>query len=118
VPDRFNIYVAHLAALPGVRGAALVDQESGMVWARAGDLPEFDRLSEAAVEFWRIHRRVHAHIAVLGELHAISVQCDALTLKLQPTPEHLGERGLISVLVIDWHTAATSRKPSTDVAQK
>lgn len=59
-----------MAQLPGVQGCALVETESGMVWHHAGNLPELEHISEAAVEFWRIHQRVSGQLATLGSLHA------------------------------------------------
>ncbi len=62
--------VDQLAAFPGVKGFTLVEVDTGMVWYRAGSLPDIDieRLGEAAIEFWRIEQRLSAHFEDMGEL--------------------------------------------------
>ena len=60
-----------LAAFEGIKGCSLVVGESGMVIESAGDFPDVGNLSEAAVEFWRVHTRQHAHFEALGNLNLI-----------------------------------------------
>jgi hypothetical protein len=37
------------------------------VWHSAGGMADFDRFSEAACEFWRLHGRLSANLQVMGE---------------------------------------------------
>jgi hypothetical protein len=105
VPDaQFRHYVETLCALPGARAAALVDRSSGMVWAQAGELPDFERLSEAAIEFWRLHERVSRNLSCLGAPQSITVTCSEFTLSLRPAPEFAANNALITVVVLDWKT--------------
>jgi hypothetical protein len=70
MPD-LQSHVARLAAFEGVTGCSLVDGESGLVLESAGEFPDVEQLSEAAVEFWRIHARQQDNFAVLGPLNLI-----------------------------------------------
>lgn len=63
--------LAALAAFEGVTGCSLVDAESGLVLESAGEFPDVEHLSEAAVEFWRIHARQQDNFAALGTLNLI-----------------------------------------------
>jgi hypothetical protein len=64
-------YVARLAAFNGIKGCSVVDAESGLVLESAGDFPDVVNLSEAAVEFWRVHARQNEYFEALGELSVI-----------------------------------------------
>lgn len=55
-----------LTAFPGVAGCAVVDAATGMAWYHAGVLPELERFSEAAVEFWRVQLRLARYFGDLG----------------------------------------------------
>jgi hypothetical protein len=104
---RLKHYVQTLCKLPGTRAAALVDRGSGMVWAQAGVLPEIERLSETAIEFWRLHERTRSNLDSLGTPESIAITCSELTLSLRPAPESLANSDLIIVLVLDWHMKAS-----------
>lgn len=97
-------YLSHLVKVRGVRAAALVEPESGMVVVHEGNIDDLDRLAEVAVDFWRMHERQRAHFSKLGALTGITVSYERLSLKLQPTPPSIA-RHLIAVLVLDWGTA-------------
>jgi hypothetical protein len=99
-------YVQTLCALPGARAAALVDRNSGMVWAQAGELPDFERLSEVAIEFWRLHERVGANLTSLGEAESITITCSKFTLSLRPAPNFAVNNELVAVVVLDWQSRA------------
>ena len=62
--------VAELSKLQGMRGCALVESVSGLVWAVHGELAASDSLWEAAVDYWRLHTRNQAHFESLGALRA------------------------------------------------
>ncbi len=62
-------HLAELAAFEGVRGCSLVECVSGLVVHSAGDFPDVEPLSEAAVEFWRVHARVKSNFIALGNLN-------------------------------------------------
>lgn len=100
-------YVQTLCALPGSRGAALVDRNSGMVWAQAGELPDFERLSEVAIEFWRLHERSRASLQRLGALGSIAITCSEYTLSLRPAPAFAANDDLITVVILDWKSQGT-----------
>jgi hypothetical protein len=62
--------LASLAALPGVQACALVDAGSGFVWHAVGQVTVAPPLWEAAIDYWRLHRRMSEHFSALGELGA------------------------------------------------
>lgn len=62
--------VDRLAAFAGVRGCALVDADTGMVWYYAGQLPGIERLGEASVEFWRVQLRQSSYFEQFGPLES------------------------------------------------
>lgn len=64
-------HVAKLAAFRGITGCSLVDAGSGLVLESAGEFPDVANLSEAAVEFWRVHARQSHYFKALGELDVI-----------------------------------------------
>lgn len=59
-----------MALLPGLRGVAIVESASGLVWQSQGELADNGALWEAAVDYWRLHARNQAHFASLGNLRA------------------------------------------------
>lgn len=63
--------VSELAAFAGIKGCSLVDAESGLVIESAGEFPDVEHLSEAAVEFWRVHTRQSEYFEALGKLNLI-----------------------------------------------
>jgi hypothetical protein len=62
--------LASLAAEPGVQACALVEASSGFVWHAAGHVTVAAPLWEAAIDYWRLHRRMSGHFSALGELGA------------------------------------------------
>lgn len=89
---------------PAVRGCALVEAESGLIWERIGADPEFDALWEASADYWRMHGRLRGHFDLLGELGAAVMYHRRGILAIMPCmtqPEVLvvcvGENGKI-----DW----------------
>ena len=62
--------VQELALLPGLRGCAIVEAASGLVWCARGELADSGALWEAAVDYWRLHARNQTHFAPLGALRA------------------------------------------------
>ena len=72
-----------LAPYPGVRGGALVEAGSGLVWHRHPDR-DVDGLWEAAVDHWRLHGRLAAHFDALGPLGAIVAYHRDSTLVMLP----------------------------------
>lgn len=71
-----------IAAESKVYGLALVDAGAGLVWHASGELAKTDGLSEAAVDYWRLHDRQHTHFASLGPLGAAVMyhQCGVLAV--------------------------------------
>lgn len=59
-----------MAQLPGLRGVAIVEAASGLVWQSQGELAQDGALWEAAVDYWRLHTRNQPHFASLGKLRA------------------------------------------------
>lgn len=62
--------VAALTALPGVRGAALLDLEGGLPWAAGGEAAAL-LMAEAASDHWRLTLR---HGSTFGALGALRTQ--------------------------------------------
>lgn len=59
-----------LVAAPGVKSCAVIDVDTGMVLQVAG-AGGAESQWEAAVEYWRLHRRIRQHFEALGELGAV-----------------------------------------------
>lgn len=74
---------ALLARHPGIRGCALVDLDSGLVWHKE-PLEESHGLWEAAVDHWRLHRRLSRHFEPLGEAGAIVTYHRGATMAMLP----------------------------------
>ncbi len=62
--------VGTVAAVPGVRGAALLDLEGGLPWATSGDAASL-LMAEAASDHWRLTLR---HGRTFGELGTLRTQ--------------------------------------------
>jgi len=61
-----------LHSSPGVTACALVDGSSGLVWTSCGTpTANGEPLWEAAVDYWRLHGRLHQHFSSLGDLGAV-----------------------------------------------
>ncbi len=65
--------VGALAERPGIRGCALVEADSGMVWTAHGELADNASLWEAASDHWRLHGRHAAHFDCLGGFIAVAL---------------------------------------------
>jgi hypothetical protein len=96
--------VRTISGIHGIAGCSLVEVESGMVWHSAGQMPEFDRFSEAASEFWRVHRRLSANLNALGMPEAALFSFSSGWLVLAPC---CSQPSMILVAVthkqgIDW----------------
>ena len=74
---------ALMARYPGVRGCALVDAASGLVWHRHPDA-DASGLWEAAVDHWRLQQRLSSHFGELGPVQAIVLHHSDLKLTLLP----------------------------------
>lgn len=73
INDELDRAVGALARRPGLRGCALVEAGSGMVWTAHGELARHTSLWEAASDHWRLHGRHAAHFASLGEFVAVAL---------------------------------------------
>ncbi|RYF40916.1 MAG: hypothetical protein EOO25_11335 [Comamonadaceae bacterium] len=97
-------HLAELAGFEGIRGCSLVACESGLVLHSAGEFADVEPLSEAAVEFWRIHARVRGNLAALGHLNLAMLAFQNGWLGLTDCP---GDPSLLLVAVtrprqVDW----------------
>jgi hypothetical protein len=90
--------VHQLAEFPGVQGCALVDAETGMAWHHAGRMPDMDQVGEAAIEFWRVHKRLAAHFRDFGQLHSSAHSFATCVIALFPCSQ---EPALVLVCVAD-----------------
>ena len=88
--------VEELAAFKDIDGCALVETDTGMVWHFAGQLPDIERVAEAAVEFWRIQQRLSSQLAGLGELRSVACSFSNRVVALFPCCE---EPSLVLVCV-------------------
>jgi hypothetical protein len=97
-------YLTELAAFEGIQGCSLVECGSGLVLHSAGEFADVEPLSEAAVEFWRIHGRVKKNLEALGPLNLAMLAFQNGWLALTPCP---GDASLLLVAVtraqaVDW----------------
>jgi hypothetical protein len=74
---------ALVARYPGVRGCALVDAASGLVWHRHPDT-DMHAIWEAAVDHWRLQQRLSDHFGELGRAQAIVLHHQDLKVTLLP----------------------------------
>ena len=73
INDDLDRAVGALAQRPGIRGCALVETGSGMVWTAHGELARHTSLWEAASDHWRLHGRHAPHFGELGEFIAVAL---------------------------------------------
>jgi hypothetical protein len=73
INDELAQAVGALAQQPGIRGCALVEVGSGMVWTAHGELAPHASLWEAASDHWRLHGRHAAHFDHLGRFVAVAL---------------------------------------------
>ncbi len=57
-----------MTRVPGLSGCALVEIEAGMVWHTAGEMPDVQRIAEAASDYWRLYLRLEPQFGSLGGL--------------------------------------------------
>ncbi len=73
----------------GVTGCALVDGSSGLVWQRCGlETSNGEPLWEAAIDYWRLHGRLHTHFSSLGDLGAAVMYHQEGVLAILPCLRH------------------------------
>lgn len=99
--DQYRACVDRVALLRGVRGIALVDSESGMVWAEAGLLADIEAISEAAVEFWRLHQRVRSGLKSLGEPRALAATFEHGLMWIVPVAASSQQENLVAVVIAE-----------------
>lgn len=122
--EQYRACVNRIASLRGVRGIALVDSESGMVWAEAGALPDIEAISEAAVEFWRLHQRVRSGLKSLGEPKAFAATFEHGLMWIVPVALSSQREKLVAVAIAvpkatDWSgVQAELRSLRDDVAER
>lgn len=93
-----------LANFPGVHGCALVDADTGMNWHHAGALADIELIGEAAVEFWRVQRRLPACLQNFGPLRSSAHSFDNRVIAIFPCSQS-PELVLVCVAVkqtMDW----------------
>jgi hypothetical protein len=78
-----------LAAHPGVQACALVEGSSGLVWQASGNVAIEPQVWEAAVDHWRLHRRMSQHFEFLGELGAAVMYHQHAMLVVFPCAERI-----------------------------
>ena len=105
--EQYRACVTRIAALRGVHGVALVDSDSGMVWAEAGLLADIEAISEAAVEFWRLHQRVRSGLKSLGEPEALAATFEHGLMWIVPVAVSSQREKLVAVAIAapgatDW----------------
>lgn len=91
-----------MASTPGVIACALVDIETGMVFASAGDHPNIDSLAEAASDYWRLYQRIRANFDEIGPLDAVSAQHRYGVVSLIPCGEGMVVATISKRKMLDW----------------
>jgi hypothetical protein len=106
---RIADHVALIGATEGLKGCALVDVDSGMVWFSAGQLEGIDKLGEAGVEYWRVHLRLKNSFEQLGDLNSAMFAFREGILALFPCSDHpsLVLVALAPVAGMNWLTWGT-----------
>ena len=61
-----------LSESPGISACVLSDVDSGMAIHHCGELPELERIGEAAVEFWRVQTRLGSYFETLGPVSTVA----------------------------------------------
>lgn len=97
-------HLQSLASFAGIKSCSLVEAESGLVIDSAGEFVNVEQLSEAAVEFWRIHARQPQNFEVLGSLNLMMMAFQHGWLALTALPD---DPSLLLVAVtrsqaVDW----------------
>jgi hypothetical protein len=73
ITDDLDRAIEALSQWPGIRGCALVEPGSGMVWTAHGELARHASLWEAASDHWRLHGRHATHFDPLGRFVAVGL---------------------------------------------
>ena len=60
--------INQISQQPKMDGCALVQEDTGMVWHYSGQIKDIERISEAVIEFWRVHQRLKIPLQSLGSL--------------------------------------------------
>lgn len=118
--EQYRACVTRIAAMQGVHGIALVDSDSGMVWAEAGLLTDIEAISEAAVEFWRLHQRVRSGLKSLGEPQALAATFEHGLMWIVPVAVSAHREKLVAVAiaapgVTDWASVRAELRSLRDV---
>ncbi len=105
--EQYRACVKRIATIKGVHGIALVDSDSGMVWAEAGLLVDIEAISEAAVEFWRLHQRLRSGLKSLGEPQALAATFENGLMWVVPVTLSSQRENLVAVAIAtpgatDW----------------
>jgi predicted regulator of Ras-like GTPase activity (Roadblock/LC7/MglB family) len=79
--------LSRMALTRGVIACALVDVQTGMVYASAGKDPDLEMVAEAASDYWRLHQRNSERFESLGPLRAVSLVHAQKVLTLMPCTE-------------------------------
>lgn len=82
--DRIEHHLVQIAQLPAVDGCALVQEDTGMVWHHSGQTQDIERMSEAVIEFWRVHQRLRTPLASLGSLRSAAFSFSNQVVALFP----------------------------------
>lgn len=69
-PQTIQSELDQMGAQPGVRGCALVDPTTGMIWLASDNAQVELPIWEAAMDYWRLHQRHESLFAELGDLRA------------------------------------------------
>ena len=78
-----------LAAHPGIEGCVLVEAGTGMLWHHSGACPDIERIGEAAIEFWRVEKRLSAQLQTLGQLRSVAYSFSNRVVAMFPCSEAL-----------------------------
>ena len=118
--EQYRACVTRIAALRGVHGIALVDSDSGMVWAEAGLLADIEAISEAAVEFWRLHQRVRSGLKSLGEPQALAATFEHGLMWIIPVAVSSQREKLVAVAIAepgatDWVSVRAELRSLRDI---
>jgi hypothetical protein len=82
--------VQELSTEPGIEGCSLVELGTGMAWHYAGNLPDIERVGEAAIEFWRVEQRLREHLHHLGDLRSAAYSFSNQVVALFPCSQEFG----------------------------
>lgn len=77
-------HVNQISQLPKMDGCALVQEDTGMVWHYSGQTKDIERISEAVIEFWRIHQRLKVPLSSLGSLKSAAFSFSNQVVALFP----------------------------------